>query len=84
MALYTLEEIKAEIIALKEKTAKAEESQAYTSGGPGGGMHTARGDLEAMYRRLQYLEKEYERLETPQAAQNSGGYVNKVQFVRPR
>lgn len=83
MALYTLNEIKAEIIALKLKIEKAEESQAYTSGGPGGGMHTARGDLDAMYQRLKYLEKEYERVENYATAQSSGGFVNKVTFARP-
>lgn len=80
MPLYTKEEIKAKIEALDAKIAKAESEQAYTSGGPGGGMVLRRGDLEAMYRERQYWLKEYERLE----ALEQGGLIAKVTWRRPR
>ncbi|MBW1992225.1 MAG: hypothetical protein JRI59_08945 [Deltaproteobacteria bacterium] len=80
MPLYTKEEIRARIEALDAKIAKAEEAQAYTSGGPGDGMHHQRGDLRAMYAERQYWLREYERLE----ALEQGGAVNLVRFRRPR
>jgi hypothetical protein len=79
MPLYTKDEIKAEIIALKAKIAKAEDRQEYTSGGPGDGAHERRGDLRAMYDRLAKLEAEWSRLD----AIDAGGYVSYVQFERP-
>jgi hypothetical protein len=39
----------------------------------------ARGDLAAMYRERERWIKEYQQLE----AAATGGFVNKVQFVRP-
>jgi hypothetical protein len=79
MPLYSLDEIKAKIEALDLKIAKAEDTQATTSGGPGQGQHTQRGDLGAMYRERERLSKEYERLE----ALVSHGNTNLAQFVRP-
>jgi hypothetical protein len=80
MPLYTKEQIAAKIEALDAKIAKAETDQAYTSGGPGDGMHHQRGDLNAMYRERQYWLKEYERLE----AMEQGSATNLVQFGRPK
>ena len=80
MPLYTKDEIKAKIAALDAKIAKAEDQQEYTSGGPGAGMHQARGSLAAMYKERERLEKEYERLEALEA----GGLASKVTFERPR
>lgn len=80
MPLYTKEEIKTKIEALDAKIAKAEDQQEYTSGGPGAGMHQARGSLAAMYRERERLLKEYDRLE----AAEYGGPVNLVQFRRPQ
>jgi hypothetical protein len=77
MPLYTKDEIKAEITALKVQIAKAEARQEYTSGGPGAGAHERRGDLGAMYGRLKALEAEWERLDLIER-----GYVSQVQFRR--
>jgi hypothetical protein len=79
MPLYTKEEIKAEITALKTQINKAETKQEYTSGGPGSGAHERRGDLRAMYDRLAKLEAEWERLD----AIERGGDISFVQFERP-
>jgi len=79
MPLYTKDEIKAEIIALKAKIAKAEDRQEYTSGGPGVGAHERRGDLRAMYDRLAKLEAEWSRLD----AIEGNGSTSYVQFERP-
>ena len=75
MPLYTQDEIAAEITALKVKIAKAETAQSY---GAGAGMQVARGDLAAMYRRLEYLEKEWDKA----AQYAAGGAVNLAQFER--
>lgn len=80
MPLYTLAEIKAKIEALDTQIAKTEPQQSYTAGGPGDGMHHARGDLSAMYRERQYWLKEYDR----QAARDDGGNTGYVQFERPQ
>jgi DNA repair exonuclease SbcCD ATPase subunit len=80
MPLYSKEEIKTKIEALEAQIAKAESQQAYTSGGPGDGMHSQRGDLRAMYQQLQFWLKEYERLE----AADQSGATNLVQFGRPK
>jgi hypothetical protein len=80
MPLYTKDQIRAKIEALEAQIAKAEASQAYTSGGPGDGMHHQRGDLRAMYQQLQFWLREFERLES----QESGGATNLVKFGRPR
>lgn len=79
MPLYTQDEIKAEIIVLKAKIAKAEDRQEYTSGGPGSGAHERRGDLRAMYDRLAQLEAEWLRLDSLA----TGGNVGYVQFETP-
>ena len=79
MPLYSKDEIKAEIIALKAKISKAEDKQAYTSGGPGSGAHEQRGDLRAMYDRLAKLEAEWTRPD----ALDLGGNVGFVHFERP-
>ncbi len=80
MPAYTKDEIKAKLIALDAKIAKAEEAQHYVAGGPGGGMQTARGDLGAMYRERKELRLEYERLETLER----GPAVNRTFFGRER
>lgn len=79
MPLYTLAEIKAKIEALDGQISKTESQQAYTSGGPGDGMHHSRGDLLAMYRERQYWLKEHER----QEAREAGGNTGYAQFERP-
>jgi hypothetical protein len=80
MALRTSAEIKVKIIALEAKIAKAEDQQASTSGGPAQGQHTQRGDLSAMYRELDRLEKLYAKVE----AQEQGPAVpSLVQFEAP-
>lgn len=79
MPLYTQDEVKAEIVALKAKIAKAEDRQAYTSGGPGSGAHEQRGDLRAMYERLAKLEAEWTRLD----ALATGGNTGYVYFEAP-
>jgi uncharacterized small protein (DUF1192 family) len=77
MPLYTKDEIKAEITALKAQITKAEAKQEYTSGGPGSGAHERRGDLRAMYDRLAKLEAEWERLDAIDR-----GYISHIQFQR--
>jgi len=80
MPRYSLAEIDAKIDALDIRIAKAEESQIYTSGGPGAGQHTQRGDLAAMYRERQYWLKERDRIE----ALDRGGAVNRAFFGSER
>jgi predicted porin len=76
MPLYTQDEIKTEIIALKTKIAKAETAQSY---GAGAGMTLARGDLAAMYRRLEKLEADWAKQESI----NNQGNVSLVEFEDP-
>lgn len=77
MSLYTAAEIKAEILRLNGKIAKAEDQQITTGGGPGQGQHTQRGDLGAMYRERKRLEDLYAQV----AAQEQGaGSTSLVQF----
>lgn len=79
MPLYTSSEIKAKIETLDARIAKAEDSQIYTSGGPGAGMHTQRGDLRAMYAERERLEKLFARV----AAEEQGSAVAQgVQYRR--
>ncbi|MDD3492360.1 MAG: hypothetical protein PHZ19_02535 [Candidatus Thermoplasmatota archaeon] len=77
--LETLEEIKADIIALKAKIAKAEDAQSTISGGPGHDMRIQRGDLAAMYKRLEKREEDYRR----QAAREAGAGRNLARCGRP-
>ncbi len=76
MPLYTQDEIKAEIVALKAKIAKAETAQSYQAGA---GVQLARGSLEAMYQRLKYLEAEWGKLEIL----NTQGNISLVEFGDP-
>jgi hypothetical protein len=59
MPLYTAAEIKAMLVTLAAKIAKAEDSQEYVAGGPGAGQHTVRGLLGSMYKERERLEKLY-------------------------
>jgi len=79
MPVYTKAEIKAKLDVLDLKIAKAEDTQAVTSGGPAQGQHTQRGDLGAMYRERERLSKEFERLE----ALESHSSKNLARFPRP-
>ena len=76
MALYTSAEIKIKIEALDLKIAKAETAQEYTAGAQVG---LKRGALEAMYAERTRLTREYEKAE----AQESGSFINRVEFGRP-
>lgn len=82
MPAYTAAEIKAKLTVLDAKIAKAEDQQATTSGGPGQGQHTQRGDLAAMYRERERLEKEYERLELLEGT--GGSNKTLASFGRPQ
>ena len=76
----TIQSIEAEIADLRDKISKAEEQQAFTSGGPGAGSHIQRGDLRSMYNRLLRLEERRDRLYDAL----NGGQANRVVFRRPR
>jgi len=78
MPAFTLAEIKEQIDEVRADLKKAQENQAYTSGGPAAGMHSQRGDVRSMQARLEWLCKEYERLE----ARENGGAVSRVLFTR--
>lgn len=78
--LETLEEIRADIAALKIKISKAEDQQAYTSGGPAQGQHMQRGDLTAMYRRLEKREEDFRLLASRQAKNSK----TLARFPRPQ
>jgi len=80
MAARTLTEIKEKLAALDIQISEAEKRQASTSGGPGQGQHTQRGDLAAMYRERERLENKYEEME----GQTSGNSKNLTRFGRPR
>lgn len=73
----TAAQVWAEIVALKARIEKTEQAQSYDTGM---GMRLQRGDLAAMYKRLEHLEQKHEKL----VARESGGAVNLVKFVRPR
>lgn len=73
MALYTAAEIKDLLTALNARIIKAETAQSY---GAGAGMQVARGDLAAMYRERERLEKLYAQAEVTEA----GGSTAYAQF----
>lgn len=80
MPVYTKEEIKAQIAALVIKIAKTEDEQVLVPSGAGAGFHKQRGDLAAMYRERDRLEKKYELLETREL----GSSRNLARFPRPQ
>lgn len=79
MLFQTVAEYDAEIVEVRGYLKAAMKDQAYTSGGPGGGMQHSRGDVRAQKEYLELLSKERDMV----AARGSGSFINKAEFVRP-
>ena len=80
MPADTLETLIEELAKTRSAITKVYESQAYTSGGPGDGMHHARAQLAQLHDREKWLVGRIDLLESREA----GGNTGLVQFERVR
>jgi hypothetical protein len=78
MLFTTIAEYDAEMAEVREVLKAAMKIQASTSGGPGQGQHTQRGNVREIREYLELLGKERDVL----AARSGGGNVNLVEFGR--
>jgi hypothetical protein len=77
MLFDTVAEYDAEILETRNFLKGAMKEQAHTSGGPGAGMHSQKGDVRAMKEYLELLSKERTIVLARQ-----GGQVNRAIFGR--